>query len=360
MIKGTIELSDDWGDPGVWDEFVESHEQGRFSHLWTYGAVVECYGYKSRNICFTKGERLVGILPAVEAQSFLFGRRMISQPFSEYGGLLLSPSLTDDEILAIFRLLKSFLLANRRYGTIEIHGNHGVPLRLREPAFQAKNAHRIAYLPTARSPNEIWQKVIQYEARKAVNKARKSGISIIDVCDASTIERLFYPMYLQSSKRLGVPPHKVEYYLNCHRAFGARMKILWAVLGSTRIAALLGFACGKRVSIVNTVSDPAYWTLRPNDLLHWDFIRRTAEDGYDFFDFGSVRYGGQEHFKKKWGCEIDEHKHYFLSGTETLAAARTFDTSGALMSFFSRIWATCVPPVVSSYCGPFVRKHLMR
>lgn len=355
-----IELRDHWTDQRAWDEFVDSHQQGRFSHLLAYSDVVQCYGYRPRNIAFIKNRVLIGVLPAVEARSLLFGRRMISQPFSEYGGILASSELSDDDVRSMFRELDSFLLRNRRYGTMEVHGNHGVPARLREFNFQAKHAHHIAYLRTAKPTNEIWQNVIQYEARKAVNKARRSAIEIVDECDAKIIRKLFYPMYLRSAKRLGVPPHKVDYYLDCYRAFGARMKMLWALRGSTRIGALLGFASGQRVSIINTVSDPEYWGLRPNDLLHWDFIRRTAESGYAFFDFGSVRYGGQEHFKKKWGCEFEDYKCYFWSGSGASASARTFNTSGATMSFFSRLWATCVPITVSAYCGPVIRKHLMR
>ena len=70
---------------------------------------------------------------------------------------------------------------------------------------------------------------------------------------------------------------------------------------STPIAGLLGFACGTRVNIINTVSDPDHWNLKANDLLHWEAIKRTAAAGHRFFDFGSVRYEGQSTVQEEMG-----------------------------------------------------------
>lgn len=355
-----IELHEDWTDHAEWDRFVTGHAQARFSDLWHYGQVVECYGYEPANLCFTEDGRIVAVLPAVRARSLLFGHRLISQPFSEYGGLLLDEGLSEAQARVVFDLLKRSLARGRRGGAIEIHGNHGVRPELREPTFTGTSPHHIAFLDTHRPADEIWKNELNQGARKSVNKARKAGLVVAEDHSPDAIERDFFPLYLQSMKRLGVPPHRIGYYLNCEKALGAHLRILWAELDGKRVAALLGFACGKRVSIINTVSDPAYWSLCPNDLLHWDFIRRTVDEGYAFFDFGSVRYGGQEEFKRKWGCQMAEHKRYFLTGREAAAPAKTFDTSGSMMSSFSALWAKYVPDAVCTRLGPVIRAQLMR
>ena len=355
-----IALHENWTDQARWDDFVAGHAQARFSDWWRYGQVVDCYGYEPANLCFTEGPRIVAVLPAVRARSLVFGRRLISQPFSEYGGLLLDDGLSDEQAHAVFDLLKRFLARGRRGGTIEIHGNHGVRPALREPMFTATSPHHIAFLDTRRPADEIWKNELNQGARKSVNKARKAGLVVTEDHSPQAIERDFFALYLQSMKRLGVPPHRIGYYLNCERLLGAHLRILWAELDGKRVAALLGFACGKRVSIINTVSDPAYWSLCPNDLLHWEFVSRTAAEGYDFFDFGSVRYGGQEEFKRKWGCQLAEHKRYFLCGQTAAASAKTFDTSGPVMSSFSTLWARYMPQAVCTRLGPVIRGQLMR
>jgi CelD/BcsL family acetyltransferase involved in cellulose biosynthesis len=356
-----IALVPDWHDAVQWDEFVERQSEARFSHLWHYGAVTECYGYQRHNFCFLRDGKIVAVLPTVEAKSMLFGRRLISQPFSEYGGFLISPDLDADEVSEVFSLMGGYLKQNATCDVAELHGNHGVPMALRDRApFMGTNPHHVAYLDVRHPQEHLWRNVINHSARKSVSKARKSGVVISEECTDDLIRDAFFPLYLKSMKRLGSPPHTVGYYLACFRLFGSKMRILWAHSGEKRIAALLGFSCGKRINIINTVSDPEYWHLSPNDLLHWEFICTTAREGFDYFDFGSVRYQGQDTFKKKWGCEMEEHRQYFLTREAKPTMARTFDSSGGMMTRASRLWSRYMPAPISTRLGPTIRQHLMR
>src|SRR5262245_43472175 len=88
-----IELVEDFSDAAAWDSYVESHPEGRFSQLFGYRCVEHVYGYKPHYLSFLRAGRLVGVLPAFEARSALFGCRFLSQPFSEYGGFLLDEDL---------------------------------------------------------------------------------------------------------------------------------------------------------------------------------------------------------------------------------------------------------------------------
>jgi CelD/BcsL family acetyltransferase involved in cellulose biosynthesis len=158
---------------------------------------------------------------------------------------------------------------------------------------------------------------------------------------------------------MGVPPHSVDYYIECYRAFGDRMKIFWAIRHGKTIAGLLGFASGQRVNIVNTVSDAVAWEHRPNDLLHWEYIKWAHGQGYGYFDFGSVRYEGQFRYKEKWGCTITKHGHYFIPAGDTVGKS-TFDSSSRTMQMFAKTWSRYVPCSVSIVVGPMIRKQLVR
>jgi hypothetical protein len=226
--------------------------------------------------------------------------------------------------------------------------------------FKLCNPHKYAYLKLDRPMQNMWNEIVDRQVRKAVNKAKRSNIMTEQGCDEESISRRFFPLYLQSMKRLGVPPHSVEYFVRCWHFLQNRMKIFWAVREGKTIAALLGFTCGIRVNIVSTASDASYWDYRPNDLLHWEFIKWAQEEGYEYFDFGSVRYEGQLRYKQKWGCTIRDHSYYLLSADGREGKTMTFDSSSWLMKNLATVWSKYVPCSLSKAIGPVIRKYLVR
>jgi hypothetical protein len=352
-----IELRDDWHDASQWDAFVEHHAEARFCHLYGYASVLECYGYARRNIAFLKNREIVAVLPAVRATSLLFGRRLVSQPFSEYGGLLIDANADEDDAAEILDALKRY---GREHGAlIEMHGNHGVPEPWREGWASASLPHHVAVLSLDRSPERLWEEVVRYSVRKAVNQARSFGLEVACECDEKIIKSQFFPLYLQSMKRLGSPPHTIDYYLACYRVFGERMRIVWAKKDGASVAGLLGFSCAGRVNITNTVSDPGQWHLRGNDLVHWEFIKWARDAGHTLFDFGSVRYQGQRDYKKKWGCSFLEHNYYHLAPNEDAQTA-VLDSSSQSMQTMADLWSRYMPIMAGRQLGPIIRKHLIR
>ena len=144
----TITLNDDFRDAQSWDAFVESHEQSRFCHLYAYSDVVGCYGYKPVRIAFMKNREIAAVLPAAATRSLLFGRKLVSQPFSEYGGLLIEPSLAPFEVAQIYRLLEQYLSTKLGLRELEMHGAHGIAQRHLQPGpFVLQNPHHIAVRP---------------------------------------------------------------------------------------------------------------------------------------------------------------------------------------------------------------------
>jgi CelD/BcsL family acetyltransferase involved in cellulose biosynthesis len=356
-----MDFIDDFDDAQAWDAYVENHPESRFCHLYAYRYLQDVYGYKPRYSAFRKGGRLVGVLPAFEVKSLFFGRRLVSQPFSEYGGLLLDRDLSEPDIQEIMGELKQFLTSNGARA-LEMHGRQGIGSCDYDPYLTKSNAQSYAYLPLDKPLEEIWGKVITYQVRKAVQKAQRSNVSVVERSDPETIVRDFYPFYVASMARLGVPPHSIKYYLRAKAAYGDRLRIFWAIHDGVPIAGLLGFACGKRINIINIVSDERFWEVRPNDLIHWEYIKWAHASGCQVFDFGSIRYEGQLHYKKKWGCIIEDHGYYFLKekGDTSEKQAATFDSSSPTMKRMGEMWSRYVPRRVGCFIGPFLRKNLVR
>ncbi|HVA15315.1 MAG TPA: GNAT family N-acetyltransferase [Stellaceae bacterium] len=201
---------------------------------------------------------------------------------------------------------------------------------------------------------------MQYSVRKSVNKAIAHGVDAFEECSETIIRERFYPLYLRSMKRLGVPPHSLAYFLGCFEFLGDRLKIFWARRDNEILAGLLGFVCGSRVSITSIVSDADGWKFSPNDAIHWAFIKWAAESGFRFFDFGSVRYEGQRTYKKKWGTIFEDHAHYFLSRDPAKVTRSTFSSSSPRMSHLAKLWSNHMPNKIAQLAGPIIRKHLVR
>ena len=178
-----IAFIDDFTDGPAWDAFVSAHGQGRFSQLWAYRRIQRAYGYAPRYMAFLRDGRLVGALPAFEATSLLFSRRLLSQPFSEYGGFLLDPCLGDGEVADIIDHVRE-ALARLALPALELHGNQGFS---RPPApFSRANPQSLASLDLSPSLDDLWKKIVSRHVRKAVNKAEREGLTWEERCDATS------------------------------------------------------------------------------------------------------------------------------------------------------------------------------
>lgn len=357
-----IRIDDGWRDVEAWDGFVRAHPQSRYCQLFGYGRVLACYGYTPRYLAFLRDRELVGLLPAAEVSSVLYRRRLVSQPFSEYGGILLAPDLAEDEAQAVLGVLRDYLRRQSRASSLEMHGNHGMSMAPDGPSARAEAVGHIAYMELTSDTDRLWRDVVRYSVRKAVKQAQNYGVTVSFGCDPAILEREFFPLYLKSMKRLGVPPHKFAYYALSLQEFGSGMMLAMArAADGTPVAGLLGFACGERVNIINTVSDPDHWNLKANDLLHWEAIKRTAEAGHRFFDFGSVRYEGQSTYKKKWGTVLADHHNYLLASTKQLGERQVvINSSSDSMKRMSRLWSAYMPDRIGQHLGPMIRGQLAR
>jgi len=88
-----------------WDRFVESHPRGTVGHLSAWGTIArEAYGHECIYLIADDGGEIAGVLPLVRISSRLFGRRLVSMPFLDYGGVLADPdrgietALVDDAL----------------------------------------------------------------------------------------------------------------------------------------------------------------------------------------------------------------------------------------------------------------------
>jgi len=185
-----MDFIDDFHDAQVCGAYVENYPESRFCQLYAYRCLEDVYGYKPRYAAFSKCGRLVGVLPAFEVKSLFFGRRFVSQPFSEYGGLLLDGDLSEPDFQEIMRHLNE-ITESSGARALEMHGRQGIGSCDSDPYLIKRNAQSYAYLPLDKPLEEIWAKLFTHPVRKAGQKAQRSNVEVVERSDPETIVRDF-------------------------------------------------------------------------------------------------------------------------------------------------------------------------
>jgi len=348
----------DSGDAADWDKFAIDHPEGRYSHLWGYRTALEkAYGYRCVYLEFLTEGKLCAVFPSIRRSRH--GGWLISQPFNEYGG-----PLTQGLSVEQYKELTSLLLdaaREERCGSIEVRGGIGCEEAAQAGEWIKQPLHSYALL-NLEEPEKLWRKALTNEARKGVNKARKSGLTAEIHRGAAAVQDPFFDLYLDSMKRLGVPPHSQRFFEHLAAGIGDRLVAAWVMRGSAAAAILVGATTGRRIHIFVIASDPNAWPLRPSDLAHWELISWACQEGLRVFDFGSARYGGQIQFKKKWGVSLYDYGFYLIASPESRARLKiqTVQTSSRSMTAMSTLWRRLVPLPLTRVLGPPIRKYLTK
>ena len=80
----------------AWTAYVEQHPRATGYHEWQWRSVFErAFGCEPFYLAARRGERIVGVLPTVFLDSWLFGRSLISLPYLNYGGFVADDTATE-------------------------------------------------------------------------------------------------------------------------------------------------------------------------------------------------------------------------------------------------------------------------
>ena len=93
-----------------WDDYVETHPDKTPHHRSEYLIIIKkafnhhCFGYVAEN----KTGKIMGVLPIVQTQSYLFGNYATSIPFFNNGGILASSEEAEQMLV---QAIKNFVIA---------------------------------------------------------------------------------------------------------------------------------------------------------------------------------------------------------------------------------------------------------
>lgn len=256
---------------------------------WTR-VLTETYGFTP--VWQAKGTSL---LPLMEADSWLRGRRGIALPFTDECAPLCE---SETEFKLLFE--EAVELGQKRgWNTIELRG--GRKFLGEATASLAFYGHRIEL---EEDESRLFERM-DGSARQAVRKAQKDGVTV-EILQSEEAMRQFYFLQCLTRKRHGLPPQPLHFFLNIwrHVVSQGQGMIALARWRGVPAAGAVCFFLGGRAIYKYGASDLGQQHARPNNLVMWEAMRWLASKGNTSLHLGktSLLNEGLRKFKLSLGA----------------------------------------------------------
>lgn len=286
-----IELND------AWLSFIETRADTTvFHHPKWCKLIADSYGYHSFGLLFTdSSNKYVAGLPIIQVHNVGTNPCWVSLPFTDY-----CPPLVDCEntLVKLTSLLVD-LRINNNISSLEVRA----PLLASKQVHPHSSAvlHTLALKPDADS---IFRRFKRTQVQQCITRAQKEGVTVRFAESLADLD-VFYNLHLQTRRRLGVPVQPYRFFeLLWKRMIEPGLGfILIGYKDRVPLASSVFLSWNGTVIYKYSASDPAYWSLRPNNLVLWTAIQWGCEHGYHTFDFGrtDLNNKGLRDFKNGWG-----------------------------------------------------------
>ncbi len=304
----------------MWDTFTNKEDNIPPQYLIKWKNVIEktyknCQAYYYLNI----KEEIKSVFPFFLIKSRIFGNKLISQPFSDFGG----PKGEFDKkfLLEVIKDIKGKFKGQITH--IELRLNNfseeypEIEKLLFEQGFKKESGNKHQFILRLTNEENLWN-TFDRITRKGIKKAKKSELELKDITNEKELKR-FYKLYLKNMKKFGSPQHSYSFFLNLLKYLKDNFKGINCYKKEKLIASLISFYTKDYMCAAYNSSEHEYLKYQPNDLLHWEMIRWAIQKGIKYFDFEECEIdakkgthaAGLYRFKAKWKGELYERPYFY-------------------------------------------------
>lgn len=326
-----------------WNYFLQKNDHHIYHTPQFYTFITTTFSQKPLYLAVMEKGKWTALFPGVFIDHPLFGKKIISVGYLEYGGFAGKKEDVPDVLAYVKKHHGDVSFLEIRQGLEQFDA-------VLSKYCKTRMEYKRFLLPLGKT-GDIWNG-IQKHKRKAIKKAEADGVKVREL-GKDDIPALYH-LYLQNMRSFGSPPYGENFFrnfLSCDMG-----KIFGGFVGNTLTAALVGYCYQKIIHIIIAVSDEKYLMYRPNDAVHWTYIKYGCENGYTLFDFGRTREGsGQHEYKEKFGAEMKPLHHYYL-----LLKAKHIphlDPTDRKMLLASTVWRR-LPLIVTEKTGHWLREGI--
>lgn len=303
--------------PG-WDKLVTAHPRGSIFHGSAWAKTLQgAYGFKP--VYFTAGEAdgRSSVLPLMEVDSWLTGRRGIALPFTDDCEPLYS------DAAAIRNLIQAATEFGRTRGWKSVEWRGGRELFGDAPASLAFYGHSV---DLEQDENRMFAR-LESSVRRAIRKAEKSGVTVA-ISQSLEAMKLFYSLQCKTRRKHGLPPQPFSFFRNIFEHILSKNlgMIAIATCEQRPVAASVYFQLGARAVYKYGASDEAFQHLRGANVVMWEAIKWHTRHGAKTLYLGrtSLANEGLRRFKLGWGAgeqkieyvKYDLRKNRFVTETD--------------------------------------------
>jgi FemAB-related protein (PEP-CTERM system-associated) len=275
-----------------WNAYVAGHPRACLYHRFEWLSVIQnSFGHHAIPLAALSAGRIVGIMPLIEMQSWLFGHFFVSLPFLNYGGLLAdSPEIAS-------RLWEHAVGLARERGAAYVEARHRVP----HPFIPQRRQHKVTMRLELASTVEGQWKAFGPKLRNQIRKAELSGLTarVGGITDLPE----FYDVFAMNMRDLGTPVYSRRFFAEIFHTFPEAARMFLVQNGSTVVGAAIALAFRNTLEVPWAASRRDALALCPNNRLYWELIQHAIKAGFRVFDFGrSTPGGGTYKFKQQWGA----------------------------------------------------------
>lgn len=329
-----------------WNEFVESCADSKIYHLWQWGTLLEEV-HRHKLVYLQKDN---GVFPLVYIKSVIFGSRLLSLPFADYGGPCAQNEETAEELISecqerAQRLGVGFIEVRcpdaRYFETFKKYG------------FVKRDDYLTFVLRLNGKIEELWKNIGE-KKKKKVRKAERSGIHIMEAANEADL-KAFYMLYQKTMKRLGSPPQPYKFFERMWNLFYPRNMAMFLVgYEGKYIAGKVVFLHNNTIHQAYNPSLRKYQQLAPNDLVQWHLIKWGNEHGFRYLNFGRTRKDeGPALFKQQWGGELSSLSYFYKFYSKELN-----DRQEVKYRWISALWRKYLPERIANRVGPWIIKQI--
>lgn len=297
-----------------WDAFVESSNNGTIYHLSVWKEIFEsCFGYKAFYLkSLDSSGRIDAIEPVFLVRNILT-RKMVSIPFRDRGGPLWNNEIALQSILeSIIRLA-----IKNKTPLIQIKSVHPIPLNITALLNFKEELYWVRSLVTIDFTTESLWKKIGAKTRNMIRQAQKESLVFKDEQLMNQPVREFYRIFLDTQKKLGIPPFPCRFFSMMYDALKVqgRIKIFFVLKDEKPIASSIIFLFRNTAIYAYSSSLQTALSARTNDFMMWNILNWLLRNGFEYFDMGSdaPSQEGLLFFKKKWLAKQERIFTYYRS-----------------------------------------------
>jgi FemAB-related protein (PEP-CTERM system-associated) len=276
-----------------WDAFVDGHADATAYHRWAWREVFQqAFGHQTEYLTAERSGRIVGVLPLVQMDSWLFGRFFVSLPFVNYGGVL-----ADDPGSAQALIDRAAAMARER-GLAHVELRH---MARRFPALAAKQHKVTMLLPLPGDVAVAWEQ-LDRRVRNHIRKGEKSGFETRS--GGAELLADFYPVFAENMRDLGTPVYSRRLFEQVLDRVGADARVFVVRLKDKPVAVSITIGYRGKLEVPWSSSLKQYRGLNANTVLYWEMLKWAIDNRFHTFDFGrSTPNDGPYQFKAQWKAQ---------------------------------------------------------